>query len=180
MKKYSLIIVLSLLSVILSGCLKDEDGGDYKEWKKQNDEYLVTFDTEVAGGRNGYTKIVPTWAPSNSVYIKWHNDRSQTAANLSPLSNSTVNITYALEDIEGTSLGDSFSNTANGDSIYQSKPNQNIVGMWAAMLEMHAGDSVTMVIPYISGYGARIINGIKPYSNLIYHVKMKEVVKYEY
>lgn len=174
-----LIYTLPLLLVALSGCLKDEDGGEYKEWKKQNDAYLANLENETALGKSGYTKFVPSWATSNSVFIKWHNDRSATASNLSPLSNSTVNITYAMEDIDGKSLGDSYS-AAKGDSVYQSKPNANIVGMWAAMLEMHVGDSVTMVIPYISGYGARSISGIKPYSNLIYHVKMKEIVKYEY
>ena len=174
-----IIYALPLLLLGLTSCLGDDDKDPYKEWRIKNDNCTATLASEVAAGISEYTKVVPSWATSNSVFIKWHNDRALTAANLTPLSNSTVNITYQMEDIEGNDLGDSFTSLL-GDSIYQSKPNQNIVGMWAAMLEMHVGDSVTMVIPYISGYGAREMKKIKPYSNLIYHVKMKEVVKYEY
>ena len=178
MKK--LFFALPLLPLLLSGCLKDDNGSiPYMEWKKQNDEYITRLESEVSAGTSEYTKFSPDWAPYNSVFIKWHNDRSLTASNLKPLSTSTVNITYSMTDIDGNDLGDSFSATVWGDSIYQSKPNQNILGMWIAMINMHEGDSVTMVIPYISGYGARAMSTIKPYSNLIYNVKMKKVVKYE-
>ena len=44
---------------------------------------------------------------------------------------------------------------------------------------MHVGDSVTMVIPYNSAYGENYNGRIKPYSNLIYRVKFKEIVAFE-
>ncbi|MDE5790237.1 MAG: FKBP-type peptidyl-prolyl cis-trans isomerase [Muribaculaceae bacterium] len=175
-----LLFFIPLMAIILTGCLGDDNNDYYSDWKKQNDDYLANLESEVNAGRSEYTRFVPDWAPQNSVYVKWHNDRSQTLKNLSPLSTSTVDITYAMENIEGTDLGDSFSATTWGDSIYRSQPNQNIAGMWIAMLNMHVGDSVTMIIPYLSGYGARQMSAIKPYSNLIYHVKMKAIPKYEY
>ncbi|MDE6296745.1 MAG: FKBP-type peptidyl-prolyl cis-trans isomerase [Muribaculaceae bacterium] len=175
-----ILYLFPILTILLTGCLGDDSKNQYADWKKQNDNYIVALESEVAAGKSEYTRLSADWAPQNSVFVKWHNDRSETSKNLSPLSNSTVNITYAMEDIDGTALGDSYSTTTWGDSIYQSKPNQNIAGMWIAMLNMHVGDSVTMIIPYLSGYGARAMSNIKPYSNLIYHVKMKEVVKYEY
>lgn len=175
-----LLLFIPLLAIILTGCLGDDNNDFYSDWKKQNDDYLANLENEVNSGQSEYTRIVPDWAPQNSVYVKWHNDRSLTSKNLSPLSNSTVDITYAMENIEGKDLGDSFSATTWGDSIYRSQPNKNIAGMWIAMLNMHVGDSVTMIIPYLSGYGARQIGTIKPYSNLIYHVKMKAIPKYEY
>ena len=170
---------LPLFSLLLTSCLGDSDSDYYSEWKKQNDEYIANLEAEVAAGTSEYTKFVPDWAPKNSVFIKWHNDRSETEKNLSPLSNSTVDITYAMENIEGTKLGDSFSSKTWGDSIYRSQPNQNIVGMWIAMTNMHIGDSVTMVIPYPSGYGDRVSSNLKPYTSLIYHVKMKAIPKFE-
>lgn len=172
------IYLLPLLLLSLTSCLGD-DNDQYSDWKKQNDQFLADLESTTAAGTSGYTKIVPQWGPQNCVYMKWHNDRSLTASNLKPLSNSTVDITYAMEDINGKKLGNSFSSTTWGDSIYRSKPNQNIVGMWAAMLEMHVGDSVTMVIPYPSGYGVSSMGSILPYSNLIYHVKMKGIPAYE-
>lgn len=169
------------MAAALSGCLGDNEvNKEYADWKAQNDAYISMLESEVAAGRSEYTRLSAEWAPQNSVFVKWHNDRSLTEKNLSPLSTSTVDITYAIENIEGTSLGDSFSAYTWGDSIYRSQPNQNIAGMWIAMLNMHVGDSVTMIIPYPSGYDARNMGAIKPYTNLIYHVKMKGVPQYEY
>lgn len=166
-------IVCAVLAAVLlpsmSSCLKS-DVDDYEEWREQNDAYINTIDL------NEYELVVPDWAPQNSVYMKWHNDRSLTAGNLKPLSSSTVDIKYELEDIEGTSLGNSY---ASADSVYQSKPSSNILGMWIAMTNMHVGDSVTMIIPYPSGYGAQSTGSIRPYSNLIYRVKLKAIKAYE-
>lgn len=159
------------MSCILSSCLHGESD-DYEEWRQTNDAYIAALDTTE------YHLIVPKWAPQNSVYIKWHNDRSLTAQNLVAMSNSTVDIKYELENIEGTKLGNSYS-AVRGDSVYQSKPNNNIVGMWIAMTTMHVGDSATLVIPYPSGYGSQLSGSIKPYTNLIYHVKIKDVKAYE-
>ena len=171
--------LLPLLAFILTGCLGDDTPDYYSEWKKQNDEWLLDFEAQTVAGINGYTKLTADWAPQNSVFVKWHNDRALTERNLSPLSTSTVDITYAMENIEGKKLGNSFAAFIYGDSIYRSRPHQNIAGMWIAMLNMHVGDSVTMVIPYLSGYGARATGAILPYSNLIYHVKMKGIPNYE-
>ena len=72
-----------------------------------------------------------------------------------------------------------YSMTQYGDSIYQSMPNENIIGMWVAMTSLHVGDSVTLVIPAGSAYGSASRSPIEPFSTLIYHMKMKGVPKYE-
>ncbi|MDE6339066.1 MAG: FKBP-type peptidyl-prolyl cis-trans isomerase [Muribaculaceae bacterium] len=177
MKK--LLYLLPLFGLILSSCMDSEDTPSYTEWKKQNEEYVKKMEELTENGQKVYTKFVPEWAPGDFVLIKWHNDRSLTEKNLKPLSNSTVNIKYELEDINGNSLGNSYSTTTYGDSIYQSLPNENIIGMWVALTNMHVGDSVTLVIPAESGYGSASLSSIQPYSTLIYHVKMKGVPKYE-
>ncbi len=176
MKK--LLYFLPLTALILTGCMNEDDEPDYTEWKQQNEEYVTKMEALTENGQKVYTKVVPEWAPNDFVLIKWHNDRSLTDNNLKPLSNSTVNIKYEMEDINGTSLGDSYAMTANGDSIYQSMPNENIVGMWVAMTSLHVGDSVTLVIPASSAYGAASRSTIKPFSTLIYHMKMKGVPNY--
>lgn len=164
---------------MLSSCLGDDEEQTYAEWRKRNDEYMTKAEARLTeNGEKEYTRISADWAPGDYVLVKWHNDRAATARNLSPLSNSTVDIKYEMENIEGDSLGNSYS-SSYGDSIYRSRPNQNIIGMWAAMLNMHVGDSVTMVIPYHSAYGDTQRGEIIPYSNLIYRVKMKAVTKFE-
>ena len=172
MKKILYLAMAAFCATTLTSCLGDDTTG-YDDWREENNRYLANIDEKE------YTKVVPSWAPDNSVYIKWHNDRALTANNLVPMSTSTVNVKYELEDINGNKIENSYSSTTNGDSIYQSKPNSNVIGMWAAMTVMHVGDSVTLIIPYNSGYGSTLKGSIKPYSNLIFHMKMKEIVAYE-
>ena len=158
-----------LAGCLLSSCLKS-DQEDYEDWREENNAYLTAIDTTE------YHLTVPDWAPQNSVYIKWHNDRRLTAENLVPMSNSTVDIIYQLEDINGTKIENTYSLP---DSVYTSKPTSNVLGMWIAMTTMHVGDSATVIIPYPSGYG-RVANGsVKPYSNLIFHMKLKAIKAFE-
>lgn len=180
MKKF--IYILPFLAVLFTSCLEDDENStfDYAAWRKLNDEYVTKMENLTENGNKVYTKVTgDTWAPDDFVLIKWHNDRSQTAKNLVPLSTSTVNIKYEMEDVEGNDLGNSYALTANGDSIYQSQPNNNILGMWIAMINLHVGDSVTLVIPSQSAYGTLQRDPIKPFSTLIYHMKLTKVVKYD-
>ncbi|MDE5645774.1 MAG: FKBP-type peptidyl-prolyl cis-trans isomerase [Muribaculaceae bacterium] len=172
MKKTIITAAAAIMALLpLSSCLKGE-AETYEEWREQNNAYLAAIDTKE------YELVVPDWAPQNSVYIKWHNDRSLTADNLVPMSNSTVELKYELEDIEGTKIQDSYSATT-GDSLYVTQPNQTVVGFWIALTTMHVGDSATLIIPYPSGYGSGQTASIKPYSNLIYRVKIKGIKAFE-
>lgn len=152
----------------LSSCMGDSTADKYEEWRQKNDAYITAINTDE------YEKVVPDWAPQNSVYIKWHNDRELTKDNLVAMSNSTVSIKYELENIEGNKIENSYS-AASGDSVYRSTPNANVVGMWIAMTTMHVGDSATVIIPYPSGYGSATTSSVSPYSNLIFHMKIKSI-----
>lgn len=170
MKKYLLIAsALCAIASSLTSCLKS-DVETYEDWRNANEAFIAALDTTE------YKLIVPDWAPQNSVYIKWHNDRSLTADNLVALSNSTVDIKYELEYYDGTAVENSYSQT---DSIYRSRPNNNVLGMWIAMTTMHVGDSATVIVPYPSGYGSTSNGKIKPYSDLIFHMKIKAIQAYE-
>lgn len=170
MKRKFIVTSMALLAGLsLTSCLKGE-ADQYDEWREKNESYIVNLN------QNEYELIVPDWAPQNSVYIKWHNDRSVTANNLVAMSNSTVNIKYELHDIDGNLIDSSYHAT---DSIYQSKPNANIIGMWIAMTTMHVGDSATVVIPYPSAYGSASSGKVKPYSDLIFDMKIKSIPAFE-
>lgn len=162
----------------LTSCFEDDDSVavKYKEWRQRNEQYVLDEEARMEGGVAYYSKIVPSWAPNAFSLVHWHNDRSLTQENLSPMDNSTVQITYELFDIDGKKLSDSFS---NADSLYTSKPNQNIVGMWATLTNMHVGDSVTIVMPSQAGYGEVARGEILPYSTLIYNVKLRAITAYE-
>lgn len=173
----SLIFVTILMS--LSSCFNDDEPNSekYKEWRIQNEEYVAEATAMVNNdGTPYYMKFVPSWAPQTFVLIHWHNDRAQTIQNLSPMDNSTTQIKYELYNVDGVKLSDSYS---NADSTYTSRPSQNIIGMWAALTNMHIGDSVTMVIPSNAAYGEVAHGNIPPYSTLVYNVKLKAITAYE-
>lgn len=181
--RFSLRVLPAILAVIasvtLSGCFKDEEttAEKYKEWREQNLQYVLDVEAKTNDdGTPYYTRITPSWAPEAYSLVHWYNDRKATENNLSPMDNSTVQITYELFDIEGELLSNSFSNT---DSLYTSMPSQNIIGVWAPLTNMHVGDSVSIVIPYRAGYGEVQNGNIKPYSTLVYNIKLKAIKAYE-
>lgn len=166
-------LALALAPALLptTSCIKG-DHEDYENWREKNDTYLAEINLLE------YEQVIPDWAPRNCVYMKWHNNRSLTAGNLVPMSTSTVNFKYELEDIEGTKIENSYG-VARGDSVYQSQVNNMIIGMCITLTNMHVGDSVTAIIPYNSGYGAEVKTNMKPYTNLIYHMKLKSIEAFE-
>lgn len=173
--------ILPFMALLFTSCLDDDNETyqDYATWRTLNDEYVSKMENLTENGEKVYTKVSQGWAPKDFVLIKWHNDRSLTEKNLVPLNNSTVNIKYEMEDVEGKDLENSYSMTTNGDSIYQCKPINTIMGMQLALTTLHEGDSVTLVIPSESAYGMQSIDPIKPFSALIYHMKLTKVVKYD-
>ena len=163
----------------LTSCLNDDNDKnsfDLDAWKFQNETYFTRMqDTIGADGNNVYEKIEPVWAPGVSILAQWHNDRSQTASNLVPMDNSTVEVKYEGRYINGTVFQNSYS---LADSVYSCKPSSLIVGFWTVLTTMHVGDSVTCVIPTNAGYGT-ISSSIIPYSTLIFDIKLKSIKAYE-
>ena len=124
----------------LTSCLKDDN--DTSDWRLLNEAYVTAAQTEEENGVRKYEEIHPVWAPDTYILMRWKNDRSKTADNLSPLDNSTVNVIYSVTDIKGNMIDNSFAATVHGDSIYQTQPYKNIVGFWSAVTNMKVGDKV--------------------------------------
>lgn len=169
MKKILIALSALFAAVTFQSCL-ESDVEDYSDWRAQNDLYLDTLDTSA------YTKVSPDWAPYHYIYMKWHNDRALTRDSLMPLSTSNVSVKYELCNIDSTFTQTSYK--SNGDSLYTAVVNNNIIGFQIGLLNMHVGDSVTMIIPYNSGYGSQSTS-MRPYSNLIYRVKMVKILDWE-
>ena len=161
----------------LSSCLGDDDETfDYKEWSNRNEAYFLRMqDTVGADNKKVFEKITPVWAPGVFVLAKWHNDRALTAANLVPMDNSTVEIVYQGSYIDGTVFDSSY---YERDSVRSFKPVETVAGFWTMLTNMHVGDSVTCIIPSNAGYGATG-SSIRPYSTLIFNMKLKAIKAYE-
>ena len=168
-------LLLAGACVTLSSCLGDEPSAD-KEWKQKNDAWMVEKEAETdAYGQKVYTRVNCDWDPSAYVLMKWHNDRALTEKNLSPISTSTINVKYRVQNIDGLGLDSSYRRTVPADSIYQCVLNTNIQGWVIALGAMHVGDSCTVLIPYNQAYGLNSRGSIKGYSNLVFDVKLVDI-----
>lgn len=171
MRKKAIATLLGMAALaLLPSCLKSEVD-EYDAWREVNDHYLDTLDT------SGYTKIVPAWAPYHYVYMKWYNDRAETVNNLVPIHSSTVNTYYTLYNIAGDTIQSTMTNGVQ--SVFQTAVSNTVVGFQIALTNMHVGDSVRVIIPYNAGYGSSVSNSMKPYTNLIYDLKLLSIPAYE-
>lgn len=176
--RYLLPVLAAAALATAAGCTEDAPD-DTSEWRQKNKEYVEAKGAETVGGVPVYTRISPSWAPQAYVLMKWHNDRSLTANNLQPLDNSTCDVKYEFEDVEGTVLQTSYNMQTYGDSIYRTQPCNTVIGFWTALRNMHVGDSVTVIMPAEAAYGATAYGIVKSYSTLIYHIKLKGIPAFE-
>lgn len=167
--------VMALLPLaMLTACKSDNDDDpeDYTEWANRNAAYVNECKAQRgADGAKLYETVTPAFAPGTYTLLRWHNDRTETQGNLVPMDNSTVKVNYQLHNIDGTLIDKGV------NSRFQ--PNGTVVGFWTALTNMHVGDSVTAVVPYDAGYGNITHGTIKPYSTLIFSIRLKEIIGYE-
>ena len=177
LSRTALTAVVAVMS--LSSCLKDDEP-DYNTWQQLNTQFVADKEALTENGVPVFTKLIPSWSPAAFTLVKWENDRSLTANNLKPMDNSLVRVQYALNDIYGNRISDSYSATASyGDSIYETRPLNDIIGFWHTLTEMRVGDEVTCIIPATAGYGNVQNGSIPPYSTLVYRIKLISIPRYE-
>lgn len=178
MRKILAAILLSTFCLTLPSCMESDNNYDkYASWRKQNDEFINSrLNEKRPDGTLKYMKIVPRWAPNVLVLLEWHNDTSLTSKNLRPLDNSTISVKYEGMLIDSTKFDSSYS---RADSAYVTRPINNILGWRAALPYIHVGDSVTMLIASGAAYGSYGTSNIKPYSTLIFNLKLKEIIDLE-
>lgn len=167
------------LTFFMTSCMGDDTNEKYKDWRNQNIKYVSEMQALTADGKKVYTTVVPDWSPGSFVLMKWHNDRSLTQKNLSPLFNSTCRVKYRMSTIEGV-VDSSFNMTTYGDSLYQCRPSTVITGFAIALTNMHIGDSCQVIVPYYIAYDQKTTSTIKkPFTTLIYDIKLESIPAYE-
>ncbi len=176
MKKFFYTVIMAVVAItMLDSCLGKNVYDEYKDWREKNDEW---YDQQVASKQ--YTLITANWDPSAQVLIRWHNDTMLTKDNLKPLLSSTVDVKYHLRLYDNTPVDSSYLKTSPADSIYRTMVSSNVEGWMIALTHMHVGDSCTIIVPYHQGYGSSRQNEIlKPYSTLIFDMKLVDIYKYK-
>lgn len=168
------LLALCALPLLLTACLDSDNPTDTsKEWKELNERWMLEKSLEQdADGNAMYERVNCPWDPSAYVLMRWHNDRSQTASALSPMSTSTVDVRYEVRTVDSVMVDNSHSRVNPAPGVYRSTLNKNISGWVIGIANMHVGDTCTILIPYSQAYGTMAYNGLKPYSSLIFNVRL--------
>lgn len=178
-RKSIIVSIIASAPVLLSGCNDDDTDINYKPWAQENTEFVEKAEAETKDGVKVYHKLAPSWAPEAFTLVKWETDPALTVNNLSPMDNSIVYVKYDVNDIYGNRIDDSYSSKTYGDSIYRTSPNKNVTGFWYTLTQMHVGDSVTAILPAVSGYGNSAQGSVPPYSTLVFHIKLVGIPAFE-
>lgn len=171
------IFFLSLLSCCLMAMISCNDDvedtvTEYLEWNNQNVAYFeaAKLETDEEGNRV-YQVISPNWDPSSCVLMHYYKRGTGT---VSPYSTSFVKVCYKGQLIDGTVFDDIYQSP---DNPMTAKISSLVQGWTVAMERMHVGDSCRVIIPQNLGYGSRSQGSIKPYSTLIFDIKLMEIVR---
>lgn len=176
MKKFLYTVILAFVAVtMLESCLGNSIFDEYKDWREANEQW---YKQQASSGQ--YTELVAPWDPSAKTLIRWLNDTMLTQGNLKPLITSTVDVKYQLCLYDGTEVDSSYDVVSPADSVYRSQVNNFVEGWMIALTRMHVGDSCTIIVPYPQGYGsAKMSEALKPYSTLVFNVKLVDIYKYK-
>jgi FKBP-type peptidyl-prolyl cis-trans isomerase FklB len=176
MKKFLYTVIMAIVAVtMLNSCLGKSIEDEYKDWRKTNETW---YQNQANSG--SYTELIAPWDPSASTLIRWHNDTMQTRYNLKPLLTSTVDVKYHLSLMDDTPIDSSYYMTSPADSIYRAKVSDNVEGWMLALINMHVGDSCTVLIPYQQGYGSvKRSDELLPFSTLVFNIKLVDIYKYK-
>ena len=179
---YALAIAAATCSV--AACNSDNntiDLRDYQDWRKANDEWIVQIqDKKNDDGTPYYKVVVPVWNPGGFVLMHQFNDPAETADNLVPHSNSTVDVFYNAYNMDDELVDTSKDvNLYGRKGVYRIRCNNVIQGWTAALETMHVGDTVEVVVPYSMGYGTTVYGTLKPYTSMRFNMRLVDIYKYE-
>lgn len=174
MKKLIKILSICTLPLLVSCSLDpDEPADPNSEWRELNDNWIKAKAAEKdASGNDVYRKVTASWDPSAYILMKWHNDPSETVSELSPISTSTIDVKYEVRNIDGDLVDSSAKLVSPAAGVYRSVLNKNITGWILGLPQMHIGDTCTILIPYNQAYGTLSNSNLKPYSNLVFNVRL--------
>lgn len=186
MKKFPYIILALIALLVTAACNADKDNENakvwskYEDWRNTNNSFFASQrDSLDADGHPYYQVLFPSWNPAAEILIHYYNDRALTRDNLQPMLTSTCDVIYYARLCNGTPADSSYAQTKYGRAIARFSPQNTIQGFAIALMDMHVGDSVQIVIPYTLAYGASTQQSFPPFSTLVMNMSLKDIPFYE-
>ncbi len=177
MEKSRPLFFVVLMTIVLGAfvsCNSDTEDTvtQYLEWNNENVAYFNAAKTAVdEDGNRIYEVVKPNWDTTSCILMHYYTRGEGT---VSPYYTSFVKVCYRGEMIDGVVFDSSHVSPSNPMTAKVS----SLVNGWAvAMEKMHVGDSCRIVIPQNMGYASAPSGSVKPYSTLIFDVKLLEITR---
>lgn len=168
----SMLVGLSLVGVVSCDSDTEDTVTQYLEWNNENVAYFDAARAELdEEGNLKYEVVKPNWDTTSCILMHYY---TRGEGVVSPYYTSFVKVCYRGEMIDGTV----FDSTHVSPSNPMEAKISSLVDGWAVAMErMHVGDSCRIIIPQNMGYASSSTGGVKPYSTLIFDVKLVEITR---
>ena len=160
-----------------TSCFEDTNWEKYQQWREVQQEWLnQELKKTNSDGTPFYEPVVANFDKNMIVYMHYYGDREANIDKLVPLYTSQVSVKYHGRYYNDEPFDSSYLST---DSVTNFAVNGVITGWSVALMNMHVGDSVKVIIPYNAAYGEGGYKDIPPYSTLVFEMMLKDITKYE-
>ncbi len=160
--------------ITLSSCKEKSVWEEFEGWRNANNDYFEAKSAELnSNGTYAYERIVPDWDKGSCILMKRLKKGSGT---INPLYTSYVDVMYKGRLYDGTPFDSTYSYV---DSITTLKISSTVHGFTMALTNMVEGDSCEIIIPSYLGYQDKEKGIIKPYSTLVFGLKLVKIAAYE-
>ncbi|MBP3353272.1 MAG: FKBP-type peptidyl-prolyl cis-trans isomerase [Bacteroidales bacterium] len=160
--------------ITLSSCKEKSVWEEFEGWRNANNDYFEAKSAELnSNGTYAYERIVPDWDRGSCILMKRLKKGSGT---VNPLYTSYVDVMYKGRLYDGTPFDSTYSYV---DSITTLKISSTVHGFTMALTNMVEGDSYEIIIPSYLGYQDKEKGIIKPYSTLVFGIKLVKIAAYE-
>lgn len=185
MKKFAYIVIALLSASFMTSCFEETTWEKYKDWRDvQNDWLKEELAKTDENGKPYYETVSDNFDKNAIVYMHFYNDRNATKDNLTPLYTSTIDAKYHGSFYNGTPFDSSYLSVSPADSVIRFGVSDVVSGWSIALMNMHVGDSVRVIVPYNVGYGESGRSSssgttIPPYTLMVFQIKLTDIPKYD-
>lgn len=172
-----LCLIPALCGVLFLGMLScHSDAEDtvtkYYEWNDDNVAYFkAAMNYRDDNGNLFYEVVKPDWDTTSCILMHYFERGEGTE---SPYYTSFVKVCYKGMLIDDKVFDSAHASPSNPLTAKLS----TLIDGWAVALErMHTGDSCRIVVPQNLGYGSGSSGRVKPYSTLIFDIKLLEITR---
>lgn len=162
-----------MLTPFVTSCDDDKTTWEeYAEWREDNEAWVTgQSKLKAPDGTTLFERYTPPY--NAGVFLLQRTIGEKHTGNLKPLYTSTVTVNYEVHLYNDTLID-------KGTEYVCKLNNTSLIDGWSmAIMNMNAGDSAEVILPYLLAYGPSGYSGVPPYSALRFNIRLVDVDAYQ-